>query len=223
MHLSCWFVGHTVSWGVHPGDHARGNHKWPADRHSAQGHSGASPEARRERAFPGSRLRSRSRALHRRDCCDRSRAGVRQFTLSSETQASIELKHSTGQSLSGAYSAGAAPHLRVDGFMLAKLRTTGFASRSNAHVPVILQSEASECGLACLAMILGSHAHQYDLRALRDKYSPSSKGMTLRRLIDIAHDTGLSARPLRIELEYAQELRLPCILHWGLLHYVVLA
>ena len=88
--------------------------------------------------------------------------------------------------------------------------------------PVVLQSEAAECGLACLTMILGSHGCPIGLRSLREKYWPSSRGTTLRRLIDIAHDLGLSARPLRAELEYAEKLRLPCILHWGLLHYVVL-
>jgi ATP-binding cassette subfamily B protein RaxB len=44
----------------------------------------------------------------------------------------------------------------------------------------------------------------------------------LRRLIDIASQMGLAARPLRVELEYTPQLRLPCLLHWGLLHYVVL-
>jgi ATP-binding cassette subfamily B protein RaxB len=71
-------------------------------------------------------------------------------------------------------------------------------------------------------MVLGSHGRQVNLRSLREKYWPSSRGTTLRRLIDIAHDLALSARPLRVELEYVEQLRLPCILHWGLLHYVVL-
>jgi ATP-binding cassette subfamily B protein RaxB len=35
----------------------------------------------------------------------------------------------------------------------------GFARR----LPVILQAEAAECGIACLAMVAGYHGHQIDL------------------------------------------------------------
>jgi ATP-binding cassette, subfamily B, bacterial CvaB/MchF/RaxB len=89
-------------------------------------------------------------------------------------------------------------------------------------VPVILQSEATECGLACLAMILSSLSRPYDVRSLRESFSTSSGGVSLRRLIDIAHHVGLAARALRVEIEYTPQLQLPCLLHWGLLHYVVL-
>jgi ATP-binding cassette subfamily B protein RaxB len=94
--------------------------------------------------------------------------------------------------------------------------------RKPARVPVILQSESSECGLACMAMILCNHGRQADTDSLRKTFSTSSRGVTLRRLVDIARHMGLAARPLRVEIEYVPELRLPCILHWGLLHYVVL-
>lgn len=89
-------------------------------------------------------------------------------------------------------------------------------------VPVILQSEASECGLACLAMILNSHGSHWDVSSLRDRFSTSSRGITLRRLVDVSRDLSLNARPLRVELEYVPQLELPCVLHWGLMHYVVL-
>jgi ATP-binding cassette subfamily B protein RaxB len=41
-------------------------------------------------------------------------------------------------------------------------------------------------------------------------------------LIDIAGALELGARPLRLELEELGELKLPCILHWDLSHFVVL-
>ena len=34
-------------------------------------------------------------------------------------------------------------------------------------VPVILQSEAPECGIACLAMIASYHGHRTDLSSMR--------------------------------------------------------
>lgn len=85
------------------------------------------------------------------------------------------------------------------------------------------QTEAAECGLACLAMILTYHGKRTDLSALRQLWPMSMKGLTFGQLIDIASGMGLSARALRLELDDLKELQTPCILHWGLDHFVVLA
>ncbi|MEL6688337.1 MAG: peptidase domain-containing ABC transporter [Pseudomonadota bacterium] len=89
-------------------------------------------------------------------------------------------------------------------------------------LPIILQAEAAECGLACLAMVAGYHGYRTSLTELRRIFSVSSKGATLRSLSIAADQLGLSARGLRCELEDLPELRTPAILHWGLNHYVVL-
>lgn len=86
----------------------------------------------------------------------------------------------------------------------------------------ILQSEAAECGLACLAMIAYHHGHRVGLRELRQRFSLSLKGASLARLIDIAGRLGFAARPLRLDLDDLPKLRSPCILHWNLNHFVVL-
>lgn len=90
------------------------------------------------------------------------------------------------------------------------------------RLPIILQAEAAECGLACLAMILGFHGHPIDLAALRRRFAISLKGTTLRHLMEIARSMSLSVRALRLELSDLSRLRLPCILHWDLNHFVVL-
>lgn len=89
-------------------------------------------------------------------------------------------------------------------------------------LPVILQAEAAECGLACLAMVAGYHGYQTSLTELRRIFAVSSKGATLQSLSVAADQLGLSARGLRCDLENLPELRAPAILHWGLNHYVVL-
>jgi len=94
----------------------------------------------------------------------------------------------------------------------------GFGRR----LPVIRQAEAAECGIACLAMVLGYYGHQIDLGTFRRRYSISLKGTTLRGLIAIADDVGLATRALRLELKDLSRLHLPCILHWGMNHFVVL-
>jgi ATP-binding cassette subfamily B protein RaxB len=86
----------------------------------------------------------------------------------------------------------------------------------------VLQSEASECGLACLAGIAGHHGMQISLRELRLRYPLSLKGATMTRLGAIAADIGLQARALRLELDDLDKLALPCVLHWDLNHFVVL-
>lgn len=87
---------------------------------------------------------------------------------------------------------------------------------------IILQSESSECGLACLAMIATFFGHSVDLADLRRKFSVSLKGVTLAQLIKHAALIELTTRPLRLELNEADKLSLPCILHWNLNHFVVL-
>lgn len=87
----------------------------------------------------------------------------------------------------------------------------------------MLQSEASECGLTCLAMVLRHHGQLVDLFELRQRLGSSLKGQTLKSLIQQATYVGLSARPLRLELTELGQLAVPCILHWDMNHFVVLS
>ena len=89
-------------------------------------------------------------------------------------------------------------------------------------IPDIRQSEAAECGLACLAMIAAYHGQRSDLASLRRRYPVSLKGMTLVGVIDAAERMGLAGRPLRLEPVSLARLRLPAILHWDMSHFVVL-
>src|SRR4051794_10322232 len=89
-------------------------------------------------------------------------------------------------------------------------------------LPMMLQTEAAECGLACLAMIASYHGHRVDLNTLRRRHPISLKGATLRALTQVASDLHLAYRPLRFELNHLPLLRLPAIVHWDMNHYVVL-
>jgi hypothetical protein len=51
--------------------------------------------------------------------------------------------------------------------------------RGRARLPVMLQTEAAECGIACLAMIASYFGHRIDLDTLRRRHPVSLKGMTL--------------------------------------------
>lgn len=86
---------------------------------------------------------------------------------------------------------------------------------------LILQSESSECGLACLAIIASHYGYHVDLTDLRRKFAVSLKGATLGQLMRHASVMRFSSRPLRIELPDLKRLQLPCILHWDSNHFVV--
>lgn len=95
--------------------------------------------------------------------------------------------------------------------------------RRGRRLPMIRQSEAAECGLACLAMIAGYHGQHTELPALRRRFSLSLKGITLTQLVEMAQSLGFASRPLRLELDELRQLQTPCILHWDLNHFVVLS
>lgn len=89
-------------------------------------------------------------------------------------------------------------------------------------LPIALQTEASECGLACLVMVSNYHGFRTDLATMRRLFLISIKGTTLSHLMGMAQAVGFTTRPVKLELEDLKDLRLPCILHWNFNHFVVL-
>jgi ATP-binding cassette subfamily B protein RaxB len=97
---------------------------------------------------------------------------------------------------------------------------TGFTS--GRRVRLIRQTEMTECGLACLAMVAASYGLDVDLSSLRRRFQPSMRGASLKSLIGIADQMGLSGRPVKLPLEELKNLHAPAVLHWDLNHFVVL-
>jgi ATP-binding cassette subfamily B protein RaxB len=90
------------------------------------------------------------------------------------------------------------------------------------HLPVIVQTEATECGLACLAMVANYLGIRTDLPSLRLRFALSRKGANFESLVRVAGALGLDSRPLKLDMHNLPELQLPCILHWDMNHFVVL-
>ena len=72
-------------------------------------------------------------------------------------------------------------------------------------------------------MVANAHGHQIGLPELRQRFPLSLKGAKLNQLIYIAQQLGFQTRALRLDMENLGKLKLPCILHWDLNHFVVLA
>lgn len=90
------------------------------------------------------------------------------------------------------------------------------------RIPVVFQTEASECGLACLSMICSFYGKQVDLLQLRQQFNLSSHGANLHAIKAIASELEMSSRALSVDLQELHAVRKPCILHWDFNHFVVL-
>ncbi len=91
-----------------------------------------------------------------------------------------------------------------------------------ASTPVVLQNEASECGLACLVMIAAHHGYKTDLASLNQRNLGTARGARLSDLMQVANQLKLSARPVKADMDELHKLQLPAILHWDFNHFVVL-
>lgn len=90
------------------------------------------------------------------------------------------------------------------------------------RLPVVQSAEAAECGLACMTMIARYHGHDVDLNGLRQAFSTSMAGTTLRGVMQLAEQLDFASRPIRVELDGLRHVQTPAILHWDLNHFVVL-
>jgi ATP-binding cassette subfamily B protein RaxB len=90
------------------------------------------------------------------------------------------------------------------------------------RVPLILQAEIAECGLASMAMVASYYGHKLDMTTMRKRFSANLKGMNLQQLIDVGDGLGLASRALQCPIEELDKVSPPCILHWDMNHFVVL-
>lgn len=90
------------------------------------------------------------------------------------------------------------------------------------RLPLLLQTEGAECGLACMAMVATYWGHRTDIPSMRRRFSVSMKGVNLKGLMAMASALSLQTRPLKLDIQHLPELKLPCVLHWDLNHFVVL-
>ncbi|WP_339890476.1 peptidase domain-containing ABC transporter [uncultured Alteromonas sp.] len=88
--------------------------------------------------------------------------------------------------------------------------------------PNILQSEAAECGLACLAMVANFYGKGLSLFEMRERHAVSLKGLTIKDLMFISDHLEFNSRAVQLNLDELPELTLPAVLYWNFDHFVVL-
>jgi ATP-binding cassette subfamily B protein RaxB len=85
-----------------------------------------------------------------------------------------------------------------------------------------MQTETTECGLACIATASAILGADLSLTDLRRRFPVSARGSSMRDLIEVAGANNLIARAVRCQLDELGKLELPAILHWGFNHFIVL-
>lgn len=104
-----------------------------------------------------------------------------------------------------------------------------FKSKYRVKVPTVLQMEATECGAACLAMILAKYKMWIPLEKLRAECGVNRDGSKASNVIKAARARGCEADGYRwtvddlLEImEEEEESVFPIIIHWEFNHFVVL-
>ena len=98
----------------------------------------------------------------------------------------------------------------------------GIPSRK-PRIKTVLQSEANECGLACLTMLANFHRHDISLSYLRSLFPLSQRGMNLAEIVELAGQLDLDAQGLAVSnVTELANLKCPALLHWNGNHFVVL-
>ena len=82
--------------------------------------------------------------------------------------------------------------------------------------------EVTECGAACLAMILAYHGRWMPLEELRVSCGVSRDGVRASKILEAARELGMVCRGVRAAPSRLAELTYPMIVHWENNHFVVL-
>jgi ATP-binding cassette, subfamily B, bacterial CvaB/MchF/RaxB len=113
--------------------------------------------------------------------------------------------------------------LRIPGASFVKDANLNLKLLPRKSVPVVLQQEAAECGLACLAMVAQYFGEQIEIEDLRFQFEVSSRGTSLFDIRKWSDEIGLNARCVEMTVDELDQLKLPAVLHWAGNHWVVLS
>lgn len=88
--------------------------------------------------------------------------------------------------------------------------------------PFLLQRNVMDCGPTCLFIICKYYGRSFDLGKLRALTEIGKEGVNILGISDAAEKIGYRSQAVQLNIAELKEAKLPCILHWGQNHFVVL-
>lgn len=89
------------------------------------------------------------------------------------------------------------------------------------RVPVLLQLNTTECGAACLAMVLEYHGRPTRVSEVRDVTGVGRDGLSAGAIVSTASHFGLRMKAFSLQPADFPNVPLPAIVHWDFDHFVV--
>lgn len=84
------------------------------------------------------------------------------------------------------------------------------------------QTIATECGAACLAMILEYHGRATRISEVQERCGVGRDGLSARTVVKAARQYGLRVRAVAVKKDDLRYVSLPAIIHWEFNHFVIL-
>ena len=94
-------------------------------------------------------------------------------------------------------------------------------ARTWVKTPTVFQMEATECGAASLAMILGYYGCFMPLEQLRVETGVSRDGCNALHILKAARKFGLTCKGYSKSVKDLETIATPAIIHWNFNHFVV--
>ena len=88
--------------------------------------------------------------------------------------------------------------------------------------PVLLQRNQMDCGPTSLYMVSKCHGRNFNIEKLRELTEIGREGVSILGISDAAEKIGYRSQAVQLSIAELMEAQLPCILHWGQNHFVVL-
>src|SRR5215217_1907020 len=86
----------------------------------------------------------------------------------------------------------------------------------------VKQLDSNDCGLACLAMLLGYFGHKITLNQLKANAEITIDGISIENLMRQGNIAGLELIPINVEAEALNaSLAIPFIAYWEQSHFVI--
>ena len=88
--------------------------------------------------------------------------------------------------------------------------------------PFYKQYDAMDCGPTCLYIVCKYYGRSFGLERLRELTEIGKEGVNILGISDAAEKIGYRTQSVHLNIAELKEAKLPCILHWGQNHFVVL-